>query len=122
MQEVGNSKRKFVKAIKRKSIFADYLSYGLNILISVDAWVHCGWLCSRPSLVAKQNRRWKYVCKYKETQLELLAIWMLFLFREGRTVPTVIQGGGRVVFLRCFASLDTRNLVQMHEIDRKSVV
>ena len=67
--------------------------------------------------VKHANRRWKYVCKYKETQLELLAIWMLFLFREGRTVPTVIQGGGRVVFLRCFASLDTRNLVQMHEIN-----
>lgn len=52
--------------------------------------------------------RWDFVCQCKETALEL---WMLFLFREGRTVPTVFQGGGRVVLLGCFASLGTKNLV-----------
>lgn len=43
------------------------------------------------------------VCRCKETTFELLAIWMLFLFREGRMVPTVLQCGGRVVLLGCFA-------------------
>lgn len=66
-----------------------------------------------------ENGRLKYVRRYKETELELLAIWMLFLFREGRKVPTVIQGGGRVVLLGYFSSLDTRNLVQMQAINEK---
>lgn len=69
--------------------------------------------------VKHANGHWKYVCLCKETEFQLLAIWMLFLFREGRTVPTVIQGGGRVVLLGCFASLDTRNLVQMHGNNEK---
>lgn len=34
-------------------------------------------------------------------------------------VPTVIQGGGRVVLLGWFACVDTRNLVQMHGINEK---
>lgn len=61
------------------------------------------------------------MCPCKETELEQLAIWMLLLFREGRRVPTVVQGRARGVLLDWCASKDTQNLVQMHRINEKKI-